>query len=282
VSIEPTHTLSAFAAGGEFQPSNLSRALTDLTEGLGKAWIWTALATQDIRMRYRGSMLGPFWLTLTIVIMVGSMGFLYAKLFKMDVQTYLPFLTVGMVFWQLISSTIGDSCNCLVAAISIVRQVRMPFSVHVYRMLYRNIIVLGHTIVIIPIVLVFFRKGVDWHILLLVPGLMLLAVDGLFLGLILGMVSARFRDVPPIVQNLVQVLFFVTPIFWAPAMLGKWETVASLNPLFAAVDILRSPILGPDYTPFHSYIVMLAFTVLLGAIALPMFSRYRARIPYWV
>jgi ABC-type polysaccharide/polyol phosphate export permease len=280
--MEPANTLPDFAVGNEISPSNLSRALTDLVEGFDKTWIWSALAMQDIRMRYRGSTLGPFWLTLTITIMVGAMGFLYAKLFRMDVETYLPFLTVGMVFWQLISSTIGDSCNCLVSAISIVRQVRMPFSVHVYRMLYRNLIVLAHTIVIIPVVLILFGKGVDWHIVLLVPGLILLAVDGLFLGLILGMVSARYRDVPPIVQNLVQVLFFVTPIFWAPEMLGKWQGMASFNPLFAAVDILRAPILGPDYTPYHSYAVMLAFTALLGAIAIPMFSRYRARIPYWV
>ncbi len=262
--------------------TNLKRALDDLIAGLRKAWIWTTLAMQDIRLRYRGSMLGPFWLTLTIAIMIGSMGFLYAKLFHTAVATYLPFVTVGIVFWQTISATITDSCNCFTAAAAVIQQVRMPFSIHVYRVIYRNLIVLGHTVVIIPIVLVAFHTPVNWHIVLLVPALALLSVDALFLGLLLGMMSARYRDVPPIIQNLVQVLFFVTPVFWSPAQLGRWAAVSQFNPLFAAIDIVRSPIVGPEFVPYISWLIMLGLTVVLGSLALPVFARFRARIPYWV
>ena len=279
---ERSATLQTFA--GELEPpsSNYAKAFADLIEGFGKSWIWIALAMQDTRLRYRGSVLGPFWLTFTIVIAVGSMGFLYAKLFKTNVHEYLPYLAAGMVFWQLIASTITDCCNCFVAGQSIIQQVRMPFSVHVYRILFRNLIVLGHTVVIIPIVLLLFQIPINWHIVLLVPGLALLSLDALLLGLILGMVSARFRDVPPIVQNLVQMLFFVTPIFWSPDLLGAWAGIARLNPLFAAIDILRSPILGPEYTPYISWLVMSGVTVVLAALAIPFFARFRARIPYWL
>lgn len=269
-------------ADGAQSATNFARALNDLTVGLGKGWIWVTLAWQDIKLRYRGSVLGPLWLTLTIVIMVSSMGFLYAKLFSMDVKTYLPFLTVGMVFWQMISSIITDSCNCFVQAAAIVQQVRMPFSIHIYRMICRNLIVLAHTVAVIPIVLIIFHKPIGWQIVQVLPALALLSLNALFLGIVLGMVSARFRDVPPIIQNLVQVLFFVTPVFWAPEQLGRWEAVSQFNPLFAAIDILRSPIIGPHFVPYMSWLVMAGFTVLSGAVAVPMFSRYRARIPYWV
>jgi len=270
-----------YAAGAQ-SATNFARALYDLTAGFGKVWVWSTLAWQDIKLRYRGSVLGPLWLTLTIVIMVGSMGFLYAKLFHMDVKTYLPFLTVGMVFWQMIQSTITDSCSCFVQSAAIVQQVRMPFSIHIYRMICRNLIVLAHTVVVIPIVLVIFHRPISWEIVLLLPALALLSLNALFLGIILGMISARYRDVPPIVQNLVQVLFFITPIFWAPEQLGRWAAVSQFNPLFAAVDILRSPIIGPHFVPYMSWLVMTGVTVAIGAVALPMFSRYRARIPYWV
>lgn len=270
-----------YALAGHPQ-TNFARAVYDLTSGFGKVWVWSTLAWQDIKQRYRGSVLGPLWLTLTIVIMVGSMGFLYAKLFHMDVKTYLPFLAVGMVFWQMIQSIITDSCTCFVQAAAIVQQVRMPFSIHVYRMICRNLIVLAHTVVVVPIVLIIFRTHIGWQIILLLPALALLSLNAVFLGIVLGMISARYRDVPPIVQNLVQVLFFVTPVFWTPEQLGRWAAVSQFNPLFAAIDILRSPIIGPHFVPYVSWLVMTGVTIVVGAVALPMFSRYRARIPYWV
>lgn len=260
----------------------MKRAFADLFQGLAKAWVWTALAMQDIRLRYRGSMLGPFWLTLNVCVMIASMGFLYAKLFRTEVETYLPFLTAGIVFWQMISTTISDCCSTFIAAQNIIQQVRMPFSIHVYRVICRNLIVLAHTIVVIPLVLIILQRPIGWQIVLVVPGALLLAINGVFLGLLLGMVSARFRDVPPIVQNFVQVLFFITPIFWAPEMLGRWAFVSQFNPLFAAIDIMRSPIVGPDYLPYSSWLVMLGVTVVLGVVALVLFSRFRARLPYWV
>src|SRR5262249_37328135 len=70
-------------------PSNAAVAWNDIWQGLHKSWFWGALAMQDIRLRYRGSIIGPFWLTLSMAIMIGAMGFLYSKLFNQDMTTYL-------------------------------------------------------------------------------------------------------------------------------------------------------------------------------------------------
>ena len=79
------------------------KAYLDLWEGLKKWKIWMALAWQDIKLRYRRSVIGPLWITLSMAITVYSMGFLYSRLFHMDLDSYFPYLVSGMLAWGVIS-----------------------------------------------------------------------------------------------------------------------------------------------------------------------------------
>lgn len=240
-----------------------------------------ALAVQDIRLRYRGSILGPFWMTVSTVVMVVAMGVLYARLFHSDVAVYLPFLTVGLVLWQFISTMVTEGCTTFLAERSTIQQVRLPFSLHAYRVVYRNLLVLGHNFAIVPIVLATFRTPLDWRVVTVLPAVFLLAVNGVWVSMLFGMVSARFRDVPPIVASFLQVVFFLTPIFWSPDLLEYWRPLAELNPFFAAIDIVRAPLLGSVPAPY-SWPVMLGVTVLCGGATLAFFARFRGRIAFWV
>jgi ABC-type polysaccharide/polyol phosphate export permease len=262
-------------------PSRPSVAVRDLVQGLSNRWIWTALAMQDIRLRYRGSALGPFWLTISTLVMSVTMGAIYPHLFHINASSYIPFLVVGLVLWQFVSTTIIESCSTFVAVESVIRQAPMPFSVHAFRVVCRNLIVLGHNAILIPFGLLLFRLPIDWRIMLLAPALVLLSVNALWVSLLLGIVSARFRDVPPIVASFLQVLFFVTPIFWQPDALGRWKILADVNPLFAAIDILRAPLLGVPTQPY-SWWVILAVTLLGSSGTFLFFTRFRSRIAYWL
>src|SRR5262245_6895471 len=261
--------------------SHAAAAWADLIEGMCKSWMWSAMAMQDIRLRYRGSMLGPFWLTISMVIMIAAMGLIYARLFNMELTRYLPFLTVGLVVWNFVSTVIIDGCQTFLSAQNVISQVRMPFSVHAWRTVYRNLIILAHNMVIVPFVLVIFHVPVGWSVLIIVPALLVLTINGVWISILLGMISARYRDVPPIVTSFVQVIFFVTPIFWPPEAMGIWMQALPLNPLFAAVDVIRAPLLG-EAPLTYSWTVLLVATVLgcLGTFAL--FAKFRSRITYWV
>lgn len=262
-------------------PSASVEAWRDLIGGLAKTWMWSAMAMQDIRLRYRGSILGPFWLTLSTIIMVAAMGVIYARLFHMDVSHYLPFLTIGLITWQFISSLINEGCQTFLAVQSVIQQVPMPFSIYVWRTVYRNLIVLAHSIVIVPFVLLIFGIKIGWDVVTVLPAFALIALNGAWVSIILGMVSARYRDIPPIVTNFVQVIFFVTPIFWPPSALGQWQELLVLNPLFAAIDVVRAPLLGAE--PFHyAWLSLLVVTVLGWAGTFAFFARFRPRIAYWV
>jgi len=262
--------------------SDTTAACNDLVEGTTKSWMWSAMAMQDIKMRYRGSLLGPFWLTVSMITMIAAMGLIYAGMFHMELTSYLPFLTVGLVIWSFLSTVIIEGCQTFLSAQNIITQVRLPFSIHAWRNVCRNLIVLAHNMVIVPFVLILFGVHFGWSVIAIIPALVILTINGIWISIFLGMISARYRDVPQIVVNFVQVIFFVTPIFWPPEALGTWmHALPLLNPLFAAVDVVRAPLLGG--TPLeYSWTVLLAVTVLGSGATFFFFAKFRPRIAYWL
>jgi ABC-2 type transport system permease protein/lipopolysaccharide transport system permease protein len=269
----------AFAASSEFEhegvalpapPSRVALAWRDLILGWERRWMWSALALQDIKLRYRGSMLGPFWLTISTLVMVTAMGVIYPYLFHMDARVYIPYLAIGLIVWGLLSNLVAEGCETFIREESVIQQVPVPFSVHAFRCVCRNFLVLGHNLAIVPLGLLILGMPVGWDTLQIIPGFLLLAVNGMWISILLGMVSARFRDVPPIVASFMQVLFFLTPVMWPVDAMGEWQSLVALNPFFAAIDVIRGPVWGRA-------------TSAVGSIAgFLLFARFRTRIAYWI
>jgi ABC-2 type transport system permease protein/lipopolysaccharide transport system permease protein len=263
-------------------PSRTTLALRDLVEGLRRSWLWTSLAQQDIKLRYRGSVLGPFWQTLTTAAMIAGMGVIYSHLFRTNTRDYLPMLAIGLIVWTFLSSLATEGCNTFIAVQGIIQEVKLPFSVHAYRLVYRNILTLAHSFVIVPIVLLIFPHPVAWlELMLVIPALVLIAINGVWISILLGMVSARFRDVPPIVLSAVQVVFFMTPVMWPVEALGRNAWWGQLNPFFAAIDVIRAPLLGVATSPY-SWPMLIGMTVIGGGGAFLLFARFRHRLAFWV
>src|SRR5271156_5457051 len=112
--------------------------------------MWLLLGVNDIRQRYRRSRLGQFWITLAMAITIVTLGFLYSYLFHLPVAQYLPYLGTSFVVWGLLSSIVLESCSVFIAAEGYLRQVPMPKSIYVHRMLVRNVVTFLHNIVILP------------------------------------------------------------------------------------------------------------------------------------
>ena len=245
--------------------------------------VWT-LALLDIRLRYRGSLLGPFWLTLSTAVMVGSIGFLYAKLFHSNISAYLPFLSISLVLWNFISTITADGCLCFTQAESMIRAMRMPLSLHAARIVMRNILVLAHNVIVIVVVFAIFRTMPSLASFSLAPACALWVVDALAVCLMLGVFGARFRDIPPIIGCVVQIAFYLTPIMWSPVMLmhrGMSLVLVKLNPFYALLEIVRGPLLGQALEP-GAWLVALGYSAGLVMIAGGVFIRARPRIAYWV
>jgi len=259
----------------------LRLAVQDLFAGLLSFRIWAMMGWNEVRTRYRRSMLGPFWLTISTGVMVACMGPLFAKLFNQDTGSYLAFLAIGFVVWQLISLTISDSCLAFIAAESFIKQIKLPLSVYVLRVIWKNLVMFAHNLVVIAAVFVFVPPKASWTMLLFPLGVAAVALNAVWVSLLLGMLSARFRDIPQIVTSLVQVAFFLTPVMWQPHMLGRHVWAAELNPFYHFVEVIRGPLLGAPFEP-GSWLAVAGIAVFGYAFTLALYARCRARIAFWV
>ncbi len=235
----------------------------------------------DMRQRYRRSIFGPFWITLSLAAFVGGLGVTYGALFGMPLAEYLPYLCIGIVVWTLLSGFILEGCGTFTGAEAMIKQMPAPLSLHAIRLVWRSVVTFLHNAVIVVITLLIFQINPGWAGLLVIPGLALILVNGLSLALFFGTLSARFRDIPPLMANVTQTLFFVTPVIWHVENLKQRRFIAEWNPLYHLIEVVRGPLLGhaPSAT---NWSVALAFTLVTGLVAFFFYARFRWRIPYWV
>ena len=284
------HTITA--SGNTFEPylvsaspptatSQTKVAIFDLFKGAHSFHLWGLLGWHDVLRRYRRSIIGPFWLTISMGVLVAVLSMLYGTLLKVEIAEYAPYLALGFIIWTLISAFINEGCGAYTDAGSIIKQVNLPLSVHVFRMVWRNLIIFFHNAAIFIVVAVIFSIWPGWIGLLVVPGLILLCLNGVWIGLLFGLVSARFRDIPPIMDSIVRIVFFITPIIWMPELLPERAMLLNFNPFFHFLELVRSPLLGkaPELV---SWFAVLGMTLCGWCIALIMFCNYRWRVAYWV
>ena len=257
-----------------------STMLTDVMQGVRLLPLAAALGWLDIKMRYRGSILGPLWLTISTAVMVAALGFLYAELFHIPLKTYLPFLSLSLVLWGFMSTVALESTTVFAQEARVILAARMPYTVHASRALIRNYLVLAHNAFVV--VIVFFLFGiVPFKVYLVIPALLLWTLDGFLLMLLLGIVGARYRDVPPVVASLLQIFFFVTPVIWRPELVGSLQHWLLFDPFFSLLTIVRAPLMG-EVSSWQIWVTALGHSAVLLIITFAFFARFRSRIAYWV
>ncbi|GAA6140497.1 ABC transporter permease [Hydrogenophaga sp. 5NK40-0174] len=273
--------LSAAPARAELDAWDSHTGRNDMWVAMRSTHVWGALGWHDIRQRYRRSVLGPFWFTLSTFIMVGVLGVLYSTLLKQDVKTYLPYLGVGLVLWQYLSTTIQEGSNALIGAGFIIKQLRMPVTIHVARIAWRNFAILMHSLPVLVLFLLAMGNRPSMEFLLVIPGLILILLHGVWTGVILSIACLRFRDILPIVSNFLQVAFFFTPIMWMPELLKERAWIAHYNPLYHMIEVVRAPLLG---TPIHweSWAWSIGLLVVGFALAQWIMQTSRNRLTYWL
>src|SRR6201991_4123007 len=268
------------------QSRTMSRARRDLIDGFARRELWAHLGWQDIKQRYRRSVLGPFWITIATGTTAVAMGLLYSKLFKLPLAEHLPYVTLGLIIWNLINASILEGADVFVANEGLIKQLPTPLSVHVYRLVWRQVILFGHKAIIFVIIAALLPQPWKWTDLSVIPALALIVLNCVWVALCFGILATRYRDISPLLFSLVQLLFFMTPIIWNESTLrqqgaGSYAKVVELNPLLHYLDIVRAPLLGADQELRH-WLVVLSLTVIGWIFALFAMRQYRARVPYWV
>ena len=140
---------------------------------------WFIYGNQDVKNKYTRSIIGPWWITIAIMVTVFAMGPLYAKILNVgdgsNMGVYLMHLSTGLVFWFFISGTIAESTTAFISHESIIKQTNSSFFVYIFRVVYRNLIALGHNLVLVFIFYPFYGSP-SINVLWFIPSLLLVII----------------------------------------------------------------------------------------------------------
>jgi ABC-2 type transport system permease protein len=260
-----------------------AKAFRDLWEG----WrhyreLWLAIGWYDIRKRYRRSLLGPFWITVSLGVFIAGLSFIYTPLLGGgNSEGYLQYVAFGFIVWQFISLLVIEACNVFIVNGPIIEQLTAPLSIYIYEFIWKNLIILVHNILLYVLIVLIFGPLPTWATLLFIPAIILVCINGVSIGMLLGTLCTRFRDIPPIVGTIVQMMFLLTPIFWRAEQMPGRQLLVVLNPFYYFIELLRQPLLG-NAPSLHTWMVALGITLIGLCVAIPFFSRFHDRIAYWV
>jgi lipopolysaccharide transport system permease protein len=249
------------------------------TLGIGLMLGW-----QDIRQSYRRSVFGQLWITIGMAVTIGAIGIVFGTIFATPLEIFLPYLASGLIMWALSAGILNDGNMAFIASEGMIKQLPLPKIVYIVRIVWRNLIVSAHNVVIFPIVIWIVGGGTSWAILLWPLGVVgaVLSLSGL--ALIFAIVAARYRDLPQIVNAALTVGFYITPVIWIKESLGDNELVnliVSLNPLYHILQVARLPMIG-QLPSLSNWVWVFASAGLFWAVGIYMFSRFEKRIAYWV
>jgi len=256
-------------------------ALNDWWSGTRNTELWLTLAWYEIVLRYRRSMLGPLWLTFSMGLLLLGMGPLYATLFNIPQPKFFPHLTLGIVFWTFLSTSVIDGCNVFITSSRYLKSAAYPLSVFVWRNLTRSLIHLAHHMILFIPVAWWYGIQITPRLTLFVPGLLVALLNLHALTITLGLLCARYRDVGQIVASLLQLLMFLTPVFWFPESLPGRAHFILYNPLAQLIDILRLPFLGAAPAS-GTWWFLLYFTAVNVTVAALLYVAKRRRLIYWI
>ncbi|RDI61743.1 galactan export ABC transporter permease subunit Wzm/RfbD [Nocardia pseudobrasiliensis] len=269
---------------------SFARAFKDFRSGFAQRELWLSLGWQDIKQRYRRSVLGPFWITISTAVQAAAIGLLYATLLNQPLREYLPYVTVGIIVWNVIEASILEGADVFIANEGLIKQLPSALSVHVYRLVWRQFLFFAHNLAIYAVMLVAFGvwRDLHWTVLLAIPAIVLIFLNAMWVSIAFGIFSTRYRDIAPILGSLTRMLFVLTPVMWSAKVLhnqggsvSERARLIEIVPTYHYLEIVRAPMLGEPIVLRH-WLVVLAITVVGWALAILAMKRFRSRVPYWV
>ncbi len=248
--------------------------LTRLTFLLG--WL-------DVQQTYKRSKIGAFWVSIGSAVGILTVSIVYGLIFKIDLQEFLPYISISMIAWSFMAGSISEACNAFVMAEGIIKQLSIPLLVHSLRVIWRNLVIMAHNLVIYPITLYSVGGSLSWLSLLSILGLILVCINLAWIGLILAFASARFRDLGPVVLNVLQIAFYITPVIWMakamPSGIAHW--ILGLNPLYHMLQVVRLPLLGSLPTA-ENWVACLVLGLFGAVLSTFVYRKYRRKASLWV
>ncbi len=254
----------------------------EIKKSLNNRDFWIYSAKINTYKRYRRSSIGPWWLTINLLIFALSVGLIWSILWKINLKVYLPFFLFGMVFWEIVSSTVNKSISIFKMNENLIKTVKIPklnFNFQVSSIIVINF--LHNCLIIIPLGILLNILNSSYAILMLIPTLLLFSVNVFFLSIIISVLCVKFKDLDMILEHLMRIIFLITPIIWMPEILPEKSIFLKLNFLYPYVEIFRSPLIG-NVPELSQYISVIIVTLIIALISITVYEKNKNKLVFWL
>ena len=174
---------------------SLQEAIQDIFSGLTKWRMWSALAWHYLRQRYKRTWIGMSWIGVSFALFMIAKIFVFGAMMGESISYYAVYLTMGYLIFRLISNAVTGSSGVFVGSRTWISSESLPLSIYVFQMMMNNFMIFFITLV--PAIGIFAWSG-HYHLsglLWFLPSLLIYAICTVCIGLFLGVISARYRDV---------------------------------------------------------------------------------------
>jgi len=246
------------------------------------------LVKTDFKLRYQGSILGYLWSLLKPLMIFLIMYVVFLKFLRFDFGVPHPtvYLFVGIITWSFFSEATGNALSSIVGKGDLLRKINFPKYVIVLAGSLNALINLILNCVVLAIFMIMDGVPLGPHLLLVIPLVIELYVLSLAIGLILGAMFVRLRDIAQIWEVVMQGMFYAVPMFYPLQLVPeKFSKLLLLNPIAQIMQDMRHVLVSPQSLTvaslWHNSLIRLVPLGMVAALAVFGVQYFRKRSKYF-
>jgi len=246
--------------------------------------LYSFLAKQDIRNRFRRSIFGVWWLVIQNLSFVLIANLVWARLFSVNSAEFIPFLALGLAVWGIVVAVNVESCMIFVNNRHYITQFALPKAIFVLRFMYAQFYYYSIALITSLVILILFGSLRVAGLLYVIPGLFILMLYATYSSIVFAYIGCRYRDLQYALSNFFSILFIVTPIIFPAEILVKKGVTAVLylNPFVSFIEIIRVPLLNGSFAPVQYYIISIMVLSCLFIMQKWIEKRWDKRVIFWL
>lgn len=257
----------------------------DFCKTLSNPYKWIFATWIVFLLKYRKTIMGPFWIICGPMVFIVLLGILYGDVMGYSLERYVPHLGIGLIIWSYISGIVMSAPRLFIQNKPILMQGLSSLVEITQKTIFLNCIIFLHQFLIVILIVLYFNIQISFKSLLIIPALFLILLHSFWVIMFLGILGARFRDIGEIVEVIMRIAFLVTPVIWIiDGDTSRSSTIGVyllLNPFYHVLEPLRSAVLGTDVM-LSSWIISLLIALFGTLLAAFSYQKYRDLVIFWI
>lgn len=255
---------------------------SDIFKSVAIYKIWSRIALKTMFVKYNRSKLGFLWPFINSFFFAIVISIVFSEILNQDFFIYAPYLIAGFITWNFFSSIITEQTTVFTANSSYLKELNYNLFFYIFKKNYEILFIFIINIFIFIVLSVCFFNQLTLNVLLLLVNIPLLMFLSIFVAFVFATINCFYRDFVFVMNNLMRLFFFITPILWTvDNSVGIRAHLSLYNPFYYLINLIRDPLVNSTFNEFNYiiYFYLLAFFFIFAAI---LFKKLNRKIVFYV